>query len=240
MPTTTGISAIPHGRPGGEVQLATVPVFRLSSAASGDDRNGQSTPQLSALIDPDRWAIRGLILGGRLFGESGDTGLEPYVGYRRRVGGASFAVVAFGTKMGAEKDGVTYDATRVGGEVMGDALLGTLGTWGQLHAGGSVAMTYLSANGTYCVADTGNGRDCGDDPAQVPRVDAELSGVYTAGTLLFALDIARRSTGVLHGVRVGAMFSAGHMPRLIDGRQQRGDVFISGGLGLTVGFGSSE
>ena len=240
MPTTTAISAIPSERPGGEVQVASVPVFRLSNAASGEDRSGQATPQLSALIDPDRWALPGLIIGGRLFGESGDTGVEPYIGYRRRSGAFSGAAVAFGTKMGAEKDGVTYDATRVGGEIMGDALLATLGSWGQLHAGGGVAMTYLSATGTYCVADNGNGRDCGNNPPQVPKVDGELSGVYTSGTLLFALDIGRRPTGVLHAIRIGAMFSVGHMPRLVDGRQLRGDVFISGGLGLTVGFGTSE
>jgi hypothetical protein len=30
------------------------------------------------------------------------------------------------------------------------------------------------------------------------------------------------------------------MPRLIDGRQQRGDIFVAGGLGLTVGFGKAE
>src|SRR5687767_1114038 len=82
MPTTTAISAVPSDRPSAEAQAAVTPVFRLSNAASGDDQNGQSTPQVSALFDADRLLARGLIVGARLFGESGDAGLEPYLGYR--------------------------------------------------------------------------------------------------------------------------------------------------------------
>ncbi len=121
MPTTTGVSAVQHGRPGGEAQLGIVPVFRLSNAASGKDRNGQSTGQLSALIDPDRWAVPGLIIGARVFGESHDSGFEPYLGFRRTFGeGVSFAGVAYGTKMGATEKGATSEAVRVGGEVLAD------------------------------------------------------------------------------------------------------------------------
>jgi hypothetical protein len=237
MPTTTGVSAIPHGRPGGEVQLAVVPAFRLSNAASGEDRNGQSTTQLSALIDPDHWGIPGLILGARLFGESGDAGLEPYAGFRRSYNeGVSFAVVAFGTKMGATKEGATYDAIRAGGELMADAKLASFGSWGQLHVGGGISATYIDANGTYCVGGDGNAIDCADDGTS-PEVVGELAGLYAAGNLMIALDIARRPTGTIHVVRLGAMFSFGHMPRLVDGRQVYGDVFLSGGLGLTLGFG---
>lgn len=238
MPTTTGISAVPHGRPGGEAQLAVVPVFRLSNAASGQDRNGQSTPQLSALIDPDRWGIPGVILGMRLFGESGDAGLEPYVGYRRTFGEVSFAAVAYGTKMGATEKGATYEAIRLGGEVLTDVKLASFGSWGQLHVGGGVNATYVDADGRYCVGSDDNAIDCNDDGTST-TVDAELAGVYTAGNLMLALDIARRPTGTIHFVRLGAMFSFGHMPRLVGGDQQSGDVFLSGGLGLTFGFGKS-
>ena len=237
MPTTTAVSAVPHGRPGGEAQLALVPVFRLSNAASGKDRNGQSTPQLSALLDPDRWGIPGLVFGARLFGESGDAGLEPFAGIRRSFSeGVSLAVLAYGTKMGATEKGATYDAIRAGGEVMADVKLASFGTWGQLHVGGGVGATYIDANGTYCVGDDGNAIDCADDGTS-PEVVGELGGLYSAGTLMIALDLARRPHGTLHVVRVGAMFSVGHMPRVVDGRQQYGDVFVSGGGGLVVGFG---
>ncbi len=239
MPTTTGVSAVPHGRPGGEAQLAVVPAFRLSNAASGQDRNGQSTPQLSALIDPDHWGIPGLVIGARLFGESGDAGLEPYAGYRKSYNeGVSLAAVAYGTKMGATKKGATYDAIRVGGEVLADAKLASFGTWGELHVGGGISATYLDANGTYCVGTDGDAIDCAADGTS-PEVIGELAGLYAAGNLMIALDIARRPTGMLHVVRVGAMFSFGHMPRLVDGRQVYGDIFLSGGAGLMVGFGKN-
>jgi hypothetical protein len=240
MPTTTGVSAVPHGRPGGEAQLGVVPAFRLSNAASGKNRNGQSTGQLSALIDPDRWAVPGLVLGARLFGESGDAGLEPYVGFRRTFAeGVSFAAVGYGTKMGATEKDATYEAVRVGGEVMADVNLASFGSWGQLHAGGGINATYIDASGTYCVDADGNAIDCDEDGTS-PTVDGELSGVYTAGNLMLALDIARRPTGTLHLVRLGAMFSFGHMPRLVDGRQQYGDIFLSGGVALTLGFGADR
>ncbi|MGE3768220.1 MAG: hypothetical protein AB7L94_38575 [Kofleriaceae bacterium] len=237
MPTTTGVSAVSHGRPGGEVQLAVVPVFRLSNAASGKDRNGQSTAQLSALIDPDRWAVPGLILGARVFGESHDSALEPYVGFRRTFGeGVSFAGVAYGTKMSATEEGASYEAIRAGGEIVADVKMASFGSWGQLHAGGGINAQYISSTGTYCVGDAGNAVDCSDDGTS-PTVDGELDGAYTAGNLMLALDFARRPHGNIHVVRVGAMFSFGHMPRLVGGRQQYGDVFLSGGIGLTVGFG---
>jgi hypothetical protein len=149
------------------------------------------------------------------------------------------AVVGYGTKMGAEKDGVTYEALRVGGEVLGDTMLGRFGTWGELHVAGAISATYLSADGTYCVGGTGDGVDC-DDAMQVPRVDGDLSGLYTAGTLTLALDIARSSRSAFHLARLGVMVSGGQMPRLVNGEQQRGTAFITGGLGLTLGFGAGR
>ncbi|MFN0248876.1 MAG: hypothetical protein ACKV2T_18445 [Kofleriaceae bacterium] len=240
MPVTTGVSAVPHGRPGSEAQLAIVPAFRLSNAASGQNRNGQSTAQLSALIAPSRWAVPGLVLGARLFGESGDAGLEPYVGVRRTFAeGVSFAAVGYGTKMGATEKDATYDALRIGGEVMADIELASIGSWGQLHVGGGINATYIDASGTYCVNADGDAIDC-DENGSSPTVAGELAGVYTAGNLMLALDIARGPTGTLHLVRLGALFSFGHMPRLVDGRQQYGDVFLSGGVVLTLGVGADR
>lgn len=239
MPATTGVSAVPHGRPGGEVGLAITPVFRLSSAASGKDRSGQSIPQISALMDPDRWAVPGLIFGGRAFGEAGDTGVEPYIGARRAFGDAAFALVGYGTKMKGSEKLASYKATRVGGELIADALLARFGSWGQLHAGGSINATYIDATGTYCADANGNGIDCNDEGTS-PTIDGELAGLYSAGNLTLALDILRRPRGTIHVIRLGGVFSIGHMPRVVDGRQQRGDAYITGGLGLTFGFGKDE
>lgn len=238
MPTTTNVSAVPHGRPGGEVQLALTPIFRLSNAASGKDRNGQSTLQLSGLIDPDRWGLRGLVIGARLFGEEGDAGLEPYIGFRKTFGeDVSLAAVTYGTKIKGEQTFASYEAIRVGGEALADVQLATFGSWGQLHAGGSINATYISASGTYCAESNGNATDC-DESGTSPTIDGELRGVYTAGNLMLAFDIARRPTGTIHFVRLGGQFSFGHMPRVIGGRQQYGDIFVTGGIGLTFGFGN--
>jgi hypothetical protein len=122
--------------------------------------------------------------------------------------------------------------------VLADVKLASFGSWGQLHAGGGVNATYIDADGTYCAGGDGNAIDCNDEGTS-PTVDSELAGAYTAGNLMLALDIARRPTGNIHFVRVGAMFSFGHMPRLVGGRQQYGDIFLSGGLGLTFGFGAN-
>lgn len=151
----------------------------------------------------------------------------------------SLAVVGYATKMSSSEQDASYEAIRAGGEVLADVKLASFGTWGQLHAGGGINATYVDANGTYCVSDSGDAVDC-DEAGTTPTVDGEIAGVYNAGNLMLALDIARRPTGTIHVVRVGAMFSFGHMPRLVGGRQQYGDVFVSGGLGLTFGFGSDE
>ncbi len=64
-----------------------------------------------------------------------------------------------------------------------------------------------------------------------------MKGLYSAGNLMVALDIARRPSGNIHFVRLGGVFSFGHMPRIVDGQQKRGDIFLSGGVALTLGFG---
>lgn len=247
MPSTTGVSAVPAARPGGEVQGTLVPIFRLSHAVGSDDPDredpdGESVLQLGGLIEPDRWlGIPGLIAGVRMFGDSGDVGFEPMVGYRRRVDErVAVAGVAFGTAMGADENGASYDAVRVGGEVAIDALAAQLATTTALHVQGAINATYLSASGRYCIEEaTGNGRDC-DQDVMVPMVDAELDGLYTAATLTLGLDIGRGPTGAFHSARLAGMFTVGHMPRLIEGRQVRGDIYLSGGLSLMFGFGAKE
>ena len=123
MPATTGVSAVPAGRPGGEIQGSLTPMFRLSEATRAEDPHGQMVAQLAGLFEPDRWlGMPGLIAGVRVFGEEGDIGVEPMLGYRHRLGRLSLAGLAFGTTMSAAENGASYEATRLGGEVALDAV----------------------------------------------------------------------------------------------------------------------
>jgi hypothetical protein len=238
MPATTGISAVPAGRIGGEVQAGIMPIYRLSTAARGEERHGDSVLHLSALFDPDELlGVPGLFIAGRAFGKDGDTTLEPLLGYRRTIGILSVAGIGFGTKASGEENGASYEAIRAGGEAVLDAKIVRLGAVGELHAQGALNATYLSATGAYCVNPEGDGVDCAED-GSVPRIDGELAGLYSAATLSLSLDLYRRGGGPFHGARLAGMFAVGHMPRLIDGRQQKGDPYVSGGFSLTLGFGA--
>lgn len=244
MPSTTAVSAIPAGRPGVEATGAAVPVFRLSSAARGTEpdaeRSGGAVGQLAAIAEPDRLLeLKGVIVGGRVFGEGGDTGVEPIVGYRRQLDRLALAGVGYGTRMQATSNGANYTATRIGAEAIADLELLRLADWASLHVAGAVQATYLAASGRYCVNASGNGIDCAEDGSS-SIVDGELEGVYPAVTVTASLDFARRSRSTFHSARLGGMISAGHMPRLVDGRQQWGDQYISGGISLTLGFGAEE
>ena len=81
-PATTGVSAVPAGRPSVDGQIGTVPAFYASQSAQNDAK-GAAVPQLGAIVEPDRWLkLPGLVVGGRIYGNSGDTLGEPYIGYR--------------------------------------------------------------------------------------------------------------------------------------------------------------
>jgi hypothetical protein len=240
MPATTGVPAVPHGRPAAELGGAIVPAWRLSAAASGESRNGHAVPQASAVIEPDRLlGAPGLILGARAFGrDGGDVGFEPLVGYRVRVeDGAALAAIGYGTKMSAASNGADYEAIRAGAEVTGDAQLAQLTSWLALHASISAAATYVSATGHYCIDAEGDAIDCSQDGPNTVTA-GEVAGLYPTGTAALAFDIARGSGG-FHGVRVAFMASGGYMPRLVGGEQRKGDLFTSGGVSLTIGFGEA-
>ncbi len=239
MPSTTGIAAVPAGRTGGELQAGLMPVYRLSSAASGEDRGGNTINHLSALFDPDALlGVPGLFIAGRVFTQESETNVEPMIGYRRSMGLLSIAGVGYGTKASGEANGASYEAIRAGGEVIVDVAAIQIASSVALHVQGAVNATYLSATGRYCVNAEGNGDDCAED-GSVPRIDAELAGLYSAATLTLALDIGRGSKSYFHGARLGGMLSAGHMPRLINGSQRKGDAYLTGGVSLTVGFGAN-
>ncbi len=242
MPTTTGIQAIPAGRPGGEITASIAPIFRLSDGASGEDPDGNGNPQLGALFDPDRLlGVPGLFVAARLWGEHGDTSVEPQLGYRHRLDDRlSILGVGYGTKMSDDENGATYKATRVGIEGALDVKLVDLATWSSLHLQGAVQATYLKSSGRYCVDEaTGNARDCSQDQP-IPMIDGKVSGVFPAATVTLGLDILRKAKGAFHVARLAGMFSTGWMPRIVNGMEDSGEVYITGGVSLTIGFGAAE
>lgn len=237
MPATTGISAVPAARPGGEVQAAIIPAFYLSDAAS-TPRDAASAPQLLALFEPDRLLhAPGLVLGGRTWGNSHDSPFEPFVGYRKRFAPqATGAFVLFGTSAHAAQNGASYRMRRVGGEVMADATLFDVTSWLAVHAQAAAQLIALSAQGTYCVDGSGVGIDCTEAGPNV-AVDGDVVGLYPAATATVALDVGRRATGAFHGARLALLGAAGRMPKLRDGREKLGDTYVSLGLTLTLGLG---
>ncbi|MBA3452817.1 MAG: hypothetical protein H0T42_06990 [Deltaproteobacteria bacterium] len=239
MPATTGISALPAQRPGGEVQAAVMPVFFLSDATREAEPGPQASLQLSALIEPDRlFGTKGLILGARTWGEAGDSPFEPMVGLRKKLDDR-FAVagIAYGTQARGDDGGATYRANRLGGELAVDALLLPFG-WLDFHIQATVAATYIDATGRYCVSGTGEGTDCSEGSREV---NGAVNGIYTSATAGASIDIARRSEGYLHSIRIAFLGAVGAMPRLRDGIQQPSqDSYHSFGLSLTIGVGSDR
>ena len=239
MPATTGVSAVPSSRPAGEVSGALVPVFRLTDAADGDDRNKKSSPQLAALFDPARLlGLPGLVIGGRVWGKDGDTGVEPMLGYRHAIDDHfSIAGVGYGTHMRADSNGAHYEASRFGAEAIADLRILDLTSWLSAHAQAAAQATYVKASGHYCVdVASGDGHDCAED-GSFPYTYGTLSGVFPAGTLTVALD-AHIKDSWFHHARLAGMFSTGWMPRVVNGEQRAGDAYVTGGLSLMIAFGA--
>ncbi len=239
MPATTGISALPAERPSGEVQAAVMPVFFLSDTTRSEEPTGQASPQLSALFEPDHLlGTKGLILGLRAWGEGGDSPVEPMIGLRRKLD-ERFAIagIAYGTQARGSTNEASYRATRLGGELAVDALLLPMG-WLDFRLQATVAATYIDASGRYCVLSNGEGTDCDEGDR---RVNGEVSGLFPSATAGAALDIARQSDGVFHGIRIAILGAVGSMPRLRDGIQQpTKDTYRSFGLSLTLALGSQR
>lgn len=239
-PATTGVSAIPVGRPGVELQTGIMPAFFLSDAANDGEGDGAGTPQVHAVIEPDRiLGTKGLILGARKWGEDGDSPIEPMIGYRRRIDSAfSIAGIAYGGYADGASTGASYQATRLGGELALDAGIQSRWSWLSGHLMASLSATYLDATGEYCVDGSGVAIDCEDTSR---RVDGAVEGVYTAVTAGAAIDIARRPHGAVQSVRLFVLGAIGAMPSLRDGMQTRSNNgYYSVGLGLSVGFGSPD
>lgn len=239
MPATTGISAVPAGRPGAEAQVGAMPGHYLSSATTEAPR-GSATGQATVLVEPDNWInVPGLIIGGRVFGQSSDSPAEPLVGYRRAFNeDVAIAVVGYGTATSANKKEASYKAMRLGGEVAVDAKVVPITPWLAIHAQGAAAVTYVSATGTYCVDPNGVGIDCSDATgAQNTFVDAKVSDAFPSATATLALDAGHLKDGWFHSARLAVLGAAGMMPTLSNGMQQSSRGFASIGLSLTLGVG---
>jgi hypothetical protein len=243
MPATTGISAVPSGRPGVEAQVGLVPGYFLSDATQTSTGSQKADPsaQLLALIEPDHWiGARGLIAGAHYWGKHGDLTIEPFVGYRHRLDDdLSLALIGHGTTMHGVSSGASYQATRAGGELALDARVIAPARWLALHGQAAVSATYLDANGTYCADRDGFGVDCNEDGTD-RVINGSIHGVFAAATASAALDFGRLPTGVFHSLRIALLAAAGVRPQVRDGVETDGVHYVSLGLTLTLGLGSAE
>jgi len=242
MPGRTGVSPIPAANPEFAGQVGFMPGYYLSASAS-EDPNGSAIPQLLATVDPGHVAP-GLLLGGRAYGESGDTAIEPIIGYRRHVDDEQRLAVAallYGTRMATTYQHARYSATRAGLEGAADLRLTKPNQWIEAHAIASLSITNVSADGTYCVDSPtmSYAVDCPDPFPEPPpnQVSAEVSGAYPTMTIGIAADLFKLPSNVFHGARVELMFGAGAMPRVTDGAQSRGKGYTTIGLAITLAVG---
>ena len=190
------------------------------------------------MIEPDRWLrLKGLVLGARLFGQSGDTPGEPYIGYRRTVReGLSLGGGLYGTSKQSSSRLASYKATRIGGEAALDGELWQ-GEWFAFHLQGAVTATRIDASGEYCIDAMGIAKDCNlDDPTMNTMIDGEQTGVYGAATGSLALAFAKGRDGVFDGARLALMFATGSMPVMANGEKTGTDVYAAAGLTLTLGI----
>jgi hypothetical protein len=239
MPATTGVSAVPAGRPQIELQGGAVPAFWLSQAAQ-DEPRGEATQTAMLTVEPDRWlGTHGLIAGVRAFGKGPDTLTEPYIGFRRQLDDdVSIAVVGFGTETNGTGGNATYHAERLGGELAVDLRAFHPWSWLEGHVQGSVQAAHIDATGHYCAAD-GLAVDCDGDGSD-HYIDGTLHGTFPSATGTFALAIAPSSTRWFAGARLAIMFATGRMPLIVDGKQDGTGVYYSGGLAFSLAFGGSR
>jgi len=238
VPSTTGVSAIPAGKPGAEVQLGAVPSFYLSSSASTP--HGAGTGQAAVLLEPDRFVkVPGLVVGGRLFGSGPDTPVEPVIGYRRALGeDFAWAVVGFGTSKRAKQKLASYHGFQMGGEVMADGKIVGFTRWLSLHAMLGAQLLRIVGSGTYCIDATGKGKDCDEKtPENNTFVNGEAEGFYPSVTAAFALDGGRNGSSWFHSLRVSLLASIGRMPHVKNGDQVSDTTYFALGLLATLGVG---
>lgn len=238
MPATTGVSAIPAGRPGLDAQVGTVPAFYASQSAQNEAK-GAAVAQAAILVEPDRYLrLPGLVVGARMFGQSGDTLGEPYLGYRRRVSERiSIGGGAYGTAKRTTKQLASYHATRAGAEASIDANVAQPASWLAIHAQASISATHILTSGTYCVDAMGLAKDCDDGTqANNTMISGKQTGIYPAATATLALA-SLRETGVFRAAQLALVGSVGSMPLVQNGAKTGTGMYEGLGLTLTVGIG---
>jgi hypothetical protein len=243
MAATTGVPALPAGRPSLEGSIGVMPGHYLSAGVQ-ESPKGAGIGQASIMVEPDSIiSVPGLIVGGRYVGSSSSGGYpEPMIGYRTYLGDDHmFAVSAIGyaTHASSSQNGASYSATRGGAEAGADFRVTPEYAWFELHLAAAASLTGVSARGSYCIdADHRYGVDCPDLPDT--RVNARAGGFYPAGVGAIAIDVGRRLKGEFHGGRVALMVGGGTMPRVVGGQQESAQAYTSAGISLTLGFGEGR
>ena len=243
-PATTGLSARPMPRSGAEVQAGVMPGHYLSSSVV-ESPDAAGIPQMSATFQADELTgIAGLVAGARVFGEGGDSPVEPVVGYRRTLGADGAVAVGgflYGTRASAEEDGASYQATRVGGELSSDIRVLAPSRWIEPHLFGSFSATHLSAEGTYCTSADGRwGEDCADPGEPVkPTMSTAVNGTFATASVGASLELLRNRDSWFHGSRVALTAAGGMMPRAESGEEAASEAYFAFGLSLSVGVGSA-
>jgi hypothetical protein len=242
-PATTGLSARPMPRSGAEVQGAILPGHHLSQSVI-EDPDSAGIAQLSAIFQADELlGVRGIVAGGRVFGESGDAPVEAIIGYRRALGSDEMVALAghlYGTKTKADENGASYEARRIGGELTGDVRVLSANRWVEPHLFGSFNATNLAVDGTYCTdPDMRFAEDCAEpeDPPK-PFVTSSVKGTYAAASVGASLELLRNRDSWFHGARLAFSAAGGMMPRVESGEQQDASGYFAFGLSFAVGVGA--
>jgi hypothetical protein len=239
-PATTGFTARPMPRAGIDMQVGLVPGHNLSSSVV-ESPDGNSIKQLSAALQYDELiGLPGLVLGARLFGNEGDTPVEPVIGYRRELsdGVASIGGFIYGTHAEHEEYGASYSATRLGGELSTDIRV-IKNRWLEPHLFGGLNVQHLSAEGTYCTDDMGQWAvDCAEPPdPPKPTATATARGTYPAGHVGVAVEVMRHRDSWFHGGRIAFSLAGGIMPHVESALQTDNESYFAAGLTLSVGIG---
>jgi hypothetical protein len=243
-PAMTGLPTPPLARPGVELQVAAVPGYYLSSAAT-EEPKGAVLPQVAAVFEPDELIhVPGLLAGARYVGEEGTGGaLEPLLGFRTFLDDDerfSLAGVGFLAYASGAENSASFTALRGGIEVGVDARITPRSHYAELHTNLGVTFTGLNADGAYCLANSNPyAVDCPADPTDEQRAHAKASGVFPSAHAGASLDFARHLHAPFHGLRLALDLAGGTMPTVRDGEQHSATIYGSGGLSLTVGFGKS-
>ena len=241
MAATTGVVAVPAGRPSLEGSIGAMPGHYLSAGVQ-ESPKGAGIGQAAIMVEPDSVIhVPGLIVGGRYVGSSNSGGYpEPMVGYRTYLGAdhlLAVSAVGYATHgSGSQKD-ASYSATRGGAEAGIDFRVTPEFEWFELHLSAAASLTGISARGSYCVdANRRYGMDCPDPPDPQSRMEASAGGLYPSGVGSIAIDVGRRLKGEFHGGRLALMGGGGTMPRVVGGQQEGAQPYAAAGLSAHGGF----